>query len=267
MSVRFKCPGCGKSVKVSVAMAGKRGKCPGCDKTLKIPSAEQLQKLEAQLSAASGVAPATPPSAGPDSAGPDLAGSDSSGLDDPFGELPANDWDDDDFDFSKPAPEAEQEANPYASPLTEYKRELGASSRKGGGYAGLWLRFAAAFCDGIILSLIGRAIATIINLMMKTGEGDGNAALMYLAAIVLIQWLYYALQECSASQATFGKRAVGIKVTDLNGHPISFGRATLRYFGKIVSYMTVMVGFIMIAFTGKKQGLHDMIAGTLVVKA
>jgi uncharacterized RDD family membrane protein YckC len=72
--------------------------------------------------------------------------------------------------------------------------------------------------------------------------------------------------ESSSMQATLGKMALGLKVTDLNGKQISFGKATGRYFAKIISAIILLIGFIMVAFTEKKQGLHDMIAGTLVVK-
>jgi uncharacterized RDD family membrane protein YckC len=55
-------------------------------------------------------------------------------------------------------------------------------------------------------------------------------------------------------------------VTDLNGDRISFGKASGRFFGKIISRLILGIGFFMIGFTEKKQGLHDMIAGCLVVK-
>jgi uncharacterized RDD family membrane protein YckC len=71
--------------------------------------------------------------------------------------------------------------------------------------------------------------------------------------------------ESSSKQATLGKLALGIVVTDLNGNRISFGRATGRYFGKIVSGMIFAIGYIMAGFTEKKQALHDMIASCLVV--
>jgi hypothetical protein len=78
-------------------------------------------------------------------------------------------------------------------------------------------------------------------------------------------WLYYALLESSDAQATLGKRAVGIKVTDLDGNRISFGRATGRLFAHIISSFTLGIGFAMAAFTRRRQTLHDQIAGTLVV--
>jgi uncharacterized RDD family membrane protein YckC len=82
----------------------------------------------------------------------------------------------------------------------------------------------------------------------------------------VVGWLYYALMESSAKQATVGKMALGIIVTDLEGRGIGFGRATGRYFAKILSALILGIGFLMAAFTERKQGLHDMVASTLVVK-
>jgi len=79
-------------------------------------------------------------------------------------------------------------------------------------------------------------------------------------------WLYYALMESSKHQATIGKLALGLKVTDMNGQRISFARATGRYFGKIISGMILLIGYIMAGFTEKKQALHDIMANCLVVK-
>jgi uncharacterized RDD family membrane protein YckC len=87
---------------------------------------------------------------------------------------------------------------------------------------------------------------------------------MYALQIVIV-WLYYALQECSPVQATLGKRAMGIKVTDDYGRRIGFGRATGRYFGKIISGIIFNIGFLLAGWTARKQALHDMLAGTLVV--
>jgi uncharacterized RDD family membrane protein YckC len=72
--------------------------------------------------------------------------------------------------------------------------------------------------------------------------------------------------ESSPQQATLGKMALGLKVTDLQGERLSFARATGRYFGKIVSSLILFVGFMMAGWTEKKQALHDIMAGTLVVK-
>ncbi len=78
-------------------------------------------------------------------------------------------------------------------------------------------------------------------------------------------WLYFALMESSGKCASLGKMALGIKVTDLNGNGISFGTATGRFFGKMISGVILYIGFIMAGFTEKKQALHDIMAGCLVV--
>jgi len=80
----------------------------------------------------------------------------------------------------------------------------------------------------------------------------------------LVSWIYEAALESSSYQATLGKMALGLKVTDLAGNRISFARATGRHFAKYVSGMIFFIGYIMAGFTERKQALHDMIAGTLV---
>ena len=82
-----------------------------------------------------------------------------------------------------------------------------------------------------------------------------------------LQWLYFAGMESSERQATFGKAAMSLRVTDLEGRRLSFGHATGRFFAKIVSgLIPFAIGYIMAGFTEKKQALHDMIAGTLVLR-
>ena len=94
------------------------------------------------------------------------------------------------------------------------------------------------------------------------------AALSGTLAVVntVVYWLYFALMESSSWQATLGKRAVGVKVVNDGGGRITFITATIRYIGKIVSGAIFLIGYIMAAFTAKKQALHDMIASTYVVK-
>lgn len=152
-------------------------------------------------------------------------------------------------------------------------------------YAGFWIRFVAYIIDMILL---GAVISIIVfPLMGALGYGaygqmsggemteDDTAGLISMiygagAVIQIIQlvawWLYSALLESSAKQATVGKMALGLKVVDKNGERLSFGTATLRYIGKIISGMILLIGYIMAAFTAKKQALHDMIASTYVVK-
>ena len=101
---------------------------------------------------------------------------------------------------------------------------------------------------------------------LVAGDDGGSLALLQLIATAG-GFLYFALMESSTNQATVGKMALGIKVTDLEGNRISFGRALGRTFAKILSGLIIFIGYIIAAFTEKKQALHDMIAGTLVVKA
>jgi uncharacterized RDD family membrane protein YckC len=87
-----------------------------------------------------------------------------------------------------------------------------------------------------------------------------------MIAVWVISLLYFSLMESSKTQGSLGKMAMGIKVTDLEGQRISFGKAFLRSIGKVISQMIMYIGYIMAAFTEKKQALHDIIASTLVVK-
>ena len=150
-------------------------------------------------------------------------------------------------------------------------------------YAGFWKRFAAMLIDNILLSIVYFLIFTpllgLVGLGAASQEYESEAAAGLLAAlfgtylvtaivlIMLAGWLYFALMESSSRGATLGKLALGIRVTDLNGSRISFGRATGRYFGKIVSGMILHIGFLMAGFTQQKQALHDIIAGCLVINS
>ena len=150
-------------------------------------------------------------------------------------------------------------------------------------YAGFWLRLAAYLIDGIIINIAIYIVMAILGIstlsmmagseMFETGDPDPEAIagiastfMMTMVISVIGTWLYFALQESSDAQATLGKRAVRLRVTDLDGERITFGKATGRYFGKIISGMIFLVGYIMAGFTEKKQALHDMLAGTLVLR-
>ncbi|MBM4163176.1 MAG: RDD family protein [Lentisphaerae bacterium] len=136
------------------------------------------------------------------------------------------------------------------------------------GYAGFWKRFAACLIDGFVLMVAGFVVGFIFGMVYgaATGSVEGAEAIGNLIGVVM-GWLYSALLESSPRQATLGKMALGIKVTDVDGNPISFAKATGRHFGKILSVLTLFVGFIMVGITERKQGLHDMMAGCLVVNA
>jgi predicted Zn finger-like uncharacterized protein len=136
------------------------------------------------------------------------------------------------------------------------------------GYAGFWKRLAAAVIDQISLVAGGFIFGGLAGFVygLCAGTAEGTEALGRIIGIT-IGWLYFAFLESSARQATLGKMALGIQVTDLSGDGISFGRATGRHFGKIISAFTLLVGYFMAGFTRKKQGLHDIMAGCLVVNA
>ena len=128
-------------------------------------------------------------------------------------------------------------------------------------YAGFWRRFAAWLIDYI---LVGVVTGILVAILGAIGDDAGTGLGYFLSVIGSL--LYYSVLESSANQATVGKMALGIQVTDLQGNRISFGRALGRTLAKILSGLILLIGYIMAAFTAKKQGLHDMIAGTLVVK-
>ena len=132
-------------------------------------------------------------------------------------------------------------------------------------YAGFWRRFAAIFLDGIILGIATNIVLYgVFRAAFGLGEAGRDAVDFFLS--VIVAWVYFTVMESSSNQATVGKMALGIKVTDLDGRRISWARANARFWSKFLSYVTLMIGFMMAGFTQKKQGLHDIIGGTLVVK-
>jgi len=154
-------------------------------------------------------------------------------------------------------------------------------------YAGFWLRFVAVIIDNLIIDVL--QFFLIIPLLASFGltfftldVGEFNSlseddlvvmipALISLISSVallsfLVKLLYYALMESSKSQATLGKMALGIIVTDTNGERLDFTKAMIRQLFKLLSGMIMMIGYLMAGFTEKKQALHDIIANTYVVK-
>jgi len=83
---------------------------------------------------------------------------------------------------------------------------------------------------------------------------------------ILPSWLYFAFMESGDSQATVGKKALGLIVTDLEGQRIDFARASGRYFGNIICVLTLFIGYLTMLFNHKGQCLHDMMAGTVVIR-
>ncbi len=141
-------------------------------------------------------------------------------------------------------------------------------------WGGFWIRVLAYIIDAMILQFASSILSAVVVAVVLAGAGVGageEATVAVLVAVyaiaVLGNWLYFALMESSHWQGTVGKQALKLVVTDLNGERIGFGRATGRYFAKILSAMIFLFGFFMVGWTQRKQGLHDMIAGTLVYRA
>jgi uncharacterized RDD family membrane protein YckC len=142
-------------------------------------------------------------------------------------------------------------------------------------YANFGQRLAAYLIDWVLMAAIfcplGLALGTLGALAGQRGGDSAQLAMtgaqMVINLISIVTgWLYYAGLESSSWQGTVGKKVLGIRVTDMNGNRIGFGRATGRHFAKIISGMICLIGFIMVGFTDNRQGLHDMLAGTLVLQ-
>lgn len=144
-------------------------------------------------------------------------------------------------------------------------------------YAGFWLRLVAYIVDELLLGFVGGTLFFLFfasRFLTQHSGRDGFAPgpdfFIFLTPIILIsvamQWLYHAFLESSEWQATVGKKLVGIVVTDLAGNRIDFVRATWRHFAKILSSAILLIGYLMAGFTERKQALHDILAGTLVIR-
>jgi uncharacterized RDD family membrane protein YckC len=133
-------------------------------------------------------------------------------------------------------------------------------------YAGFWRRAWAAIVDGMIVMIGGAFLDVAFGVSIV--ERDWTDSKTWLSSFLklVLGWLYSGLFESSARQGTLGQQLLDIRVTDLQGRRISFARATGRHFGQIVSVLTLCFGYLMIAFTEKKQALHDIMAGCLLVR-
>jgi uncharacterized RDD family membrane protein YckC len=144
-------------------------------------------------------------------------------------------------------------------------------------YAGFWKRALARLIDGVILSIANVPFQILLGIklsfnafkMLLHSNGSSTFSdneMWYIFIDSLLGWLYFSVMESSKFQATFGKIALGIAVTDTDGERISFWLATGRYFTKVLTFLTLGIGYMMAGWTKKKQALHDMIADTLVVR-
>ena len=176
-----------------------------------------------------------------------------------------------------PAPEAGGGPAPSLPPQVVAILKDGAGPA---GYASFWTRATAYTIDYTLVSVSTTVLLLVILRMLgisliSMGEGlsDSSGLMRMFGQIVILEvvdiaatGIYFAWMESSSWQATLGKKMLGIRVTDLGGRRISFARASGRYLAKLISSAVFCIGFIMAAFTEKKQALHDIIAGTLVVE-
>jgi uncharacterized RDD family membrane protein YckC len=146
----------------------------------------------------------------------------------------------------------------------------------GAEYAGFWIRLCAGVVDVVcaylltgllyvptVLVLYVASETRLLELPERAGEGLGLfLVLLYLA---LVTWSYFTVLESSKAQATWGKRLLGLRVTDPEGQRIGFLRANIRYWSKL-PFFFFFFAFLIVAFHPRKRGLHDMIANTLVLR-
>lgn len=142
-------------------------------------------------------------------------------------------------------------------------------------YAGFWRRAIAVVIDAIITIVVTYPIGYVFGSIIGYEMGSSGASMQEIQDVaeivgnllgIFITWIYFSAMECSKWQATFGKKALGLRVVDGDGNRIGFGRATGRHFAKILSALMLFIGYFMAGWTKRKRGLHDMIANTLVIR-
>jgi uncharacterized RDD family membrane protein YckC len=140
-------------------------------------------------------------------------------------------------------------------------------------YAGFWRRFVAVILDGLILMVPGELISMAIKIPWLSQLDAGTspvlaAVLAFVSSFISlgIDWLYFAFMESGHRQASVGKMALGLKVTNEAGGRITFGQATGRYFGRILSGIILFIGYFMNLWDPRRQTLHDKMSHTLVIK-
>ena len=131
-------------------------------------------------------------------------------------------------------------------------------------YVGFWRRFLAWMIDTLILISIGVMLMVLAVMAYVAGLGEEHLGAFYTLYCIIS--LVYIIGFWVWRGQTLGKMALGVKIISSDGRPVTLGRAILRYFGYMVSQFILYIGYLMIAWDHRKQGLHDKIAGTVVVR-
>ena len=135
-------------------------------------------------------------------------------------------------------------------------------------YAGFWRRFWALLID-VIVTYFPIATVRVLLGLPASGSFDPLQPAAWWAALfeMGIDWLYAAFLISSPWRATLGQAVMDLHVTDLNGDRITFGRASARYFAQVLNLVTLGFGVLMQVFTARRQALHDLVSGTVVVRS
>ncbi len=133
--------------------------------------------------------------------------------------------------------------------------------------AGFWIRVGAYLIDSLVAGILATMAASIFAGIVLSGgvTSEAQVFVQNLFVQAVIAWAYFAFQESSAAQATLGKRACGLVVVSDTGARLTLARATGRHFAKILGSLFFGFGLIMVGFTDRKRGMHDMMAGTYVI--
>ena len=289
MSIRFQCVHCNCHVKVEDRHAGKTSNCPSCQGMVTIPShdstamgstevdlqrqahSDQARNDQARSDQANRLNHPSPRELDEFELRETVAHSTGKLADHEPSYMPQVDPDNPPVAQSDLS-DTPSESNPYQSPQSDELWNNPTDGLDAYGqpieYAGFWLRFCAAIVDYVIMSVMQWIFLVGFTRSFSALSPEMANSMLPIAELsgVIISWFYSALMESSIHQATLGKILVGIRVTDLDGRQISFSQATGRHFGKYLSGLILCIGFLMAAFTEKKQALHDILAGTLVVR-
>jgi uncharacterized RDD family membrane protein YckC len=172
-------------------------------------------------------------------------------------------------------------------PVWDAQQGQGTSIR----YAGFWLRVAASFIDGIILFVVAQVIALFFPSppISITEDVDAEKIIEIIQTSMpwsrvlltsIVVWAYFAFQESSPARATLGKRALGIRVSTVDGGQLNLATATIRAWPMYLPNVAWLIGFglsglisiaafvacIAVAFSARKQGLHDKMAGAVLTR-